>query len=499
MATAKMTLEYFKNKANTIHNNKYDYRLVESVSSRSYITIICPIHQEFTQRVSAHLNSQGCKKCRNLNIGNRFRSSKEKFVEDSNMIHNNKYNYDKFEYINDKVKGDIYCKQHNLEFKQTPSNHKKSKRGCPQCAKDLFRINKKNSLEKTIELCKNKHPNEIYDYSLFPSQPHSHDKVKIICKTCNNTFEQLLYSHNNIGNGCPICKISKDEMYIGQFIENELHIPITRSDYSVLENKQIDILIKSHHIGIEINGNYWHSELVSKKHRNYHLTKTKLAETKHIDLLQFFGDEITNKLDICKSIIRYKLKKSNNRIFARKCEIKEITDISEKNIFLDNNHIQGKDQSKIKIGLYYNNELVSLMTFGSARYNKKIQFELLRFCNKINTVVVGAASRLFNYFIKTYNPINIISYADKRISQGSIYEILNFKHTHDADPRYYYMHKNNYLKRYHRSNFTKDRIKKLYPDVDIINDEWNIMKSLGYDRIWDCGNKVYVWTNITNR
>jgi hypothetical protein len=260
-----------------------------------------------------------------------------------------------------------------------------------------------------------------------------------------------------------------------------------------LDGKEIDILIPTHKIGIEVNGNYWHSELVSKSDKFYHLNKTEHAQERGIQLIQFFGDEMFYKRDICLSIIRNKLGLAE-RLYARKCEVRDVS-VEDKNKFLDNNHIQGRDASKIKLGLFHKEELVSVMTFGVPRYNRQVEWELLRFCSKKNTCIVGAASKLFNYFIKRHTPKNIISYADKRISAGGIYDILGFTHTHDALPRYYYMHKSNYLRRLHRSNFTKDRIKKLYPEVDIINnDEWSIMQSLGYDRIWDCGNKVYVWT-----
>ena len=93
-------------------------------------------------------------------------------------------------------------------------------------------------------------------------------------------------------------------------------------------------------------------------------------------------------------------------------------------IFLNNNHIQGNDKSQIYLGLYYNEELISVMTFGSPRiamgnknknYNKN-SYELIRFCNKLNTNVVGGASKLLKYFIKNYKPEHIFSFADLRWS-----------------------------------------------------------------------------------
>jgi hypothetical protein len=493
VANKKMTRDAFLNKANLIHNNKYNYTETEFNTLRDYIKIICPEHGEFTQRANAHLDKQGCRKCRNSSVGDRFRSNKEEFIKEANILHDNKYNYDKFVYITDKISGIIYCPTHDLEFEQTPNNHKRTKEGCPKCSRELHAKLKRNSLEKTIELCESVHGVGVFDYSQIPNNVHSHDRVHITCNTCGGTFEQLMYSHSNIGNGCPICKVSKDEIQLGKFITNELGLDIIRSDRKTLEGKEIDILIPSHNIGIEINGNYWHSDLIAKHDRLYHLNKTEKARTEGIQLIQFFGDEMYNKNNICLSIVRNKLGLAE-RIYARKCTVKEVS-VDDKNIFLNTNHIQGADASKIKLGLYLNNELVSVMTFGTPRYNKMVEWELIRFCTKLNTCVIGGASKLYKHFIKTHTPKSIISYADKRISDGNVYDILGFSHTHDALPRYYYMHRKNYLKRLHRSNFTKDRIKKLYPEVDIqSNDEWTLMQTLGYDRIWDCGNKVYVWT-----
>ena len=98
----------------------------------------------------------------------------------------------------------------------------------------------------------------------------------------------------------------------------------------------------------------------------------------------------------------------SNKIMARKTEIKEFNDTKMIKDFLDKNHIQGHVGSKIKIGLFYENKLVSLMTFGDKRKlmgQKSVvgTYEMLRFCNILNTNVIGGASRLFKYFVDKYN------------------------------------------------------------------------------------------------
>ena len=168
---------------------------------------------------------------------------------------------------------------------------------------------------------------------------------------------------------------------------------------------------------------FWHS--TRYKNKKYHSKKSDLCSEKDIKLFHIWEDDWINKKEIVKSIIKSKLNIIDNKIYARKCEIKEINNkiCSE---FLENNHIQGNINCKIKIGLYYDNELISIMTFGKKRLalgNKtqnNNEYEMLRFCNKLNTSVVGGASKLFKYFIQKYDPIEIISYADRSWSSISV-------------------------------------------------------------------------------
>ena len=489
MANKSFTSTQFIDKANIIHDNKYNYNKTEFVSSREKLIITCPIHGDFIQRASAHINGQGCKQCRNILVGKRFAHTPEQFIADCNKLHKNKYDYSKSLYINDKTKIIIICPIHG-EFSQTPSCHKKGT-GCERCGViqrgiDL-RINKEKFIQRAIEL-----HGDCFDYSNSQCT-NSHDYVIIKCNNCLKEFKQLAYSHINIGNGCPNCLSSKREFELKDFIKNELKLNIIENSRSIIPPKEIDIYIPEKQFAIEYNGTYHHSELMGTD-KHYHINKTIECENNNIRLLHIFENEWKLKKDIVKSIIRNKLGKTECRFYARKCEIREIR-TKDKNAFLDLNHIQGKDQSRIKIGLYYMDVLVSVMTFGIPRYNPNMQWELIRFANIMNANIVGGASKLLNYFIKTYNPSSIISYADRRYSDGNLYEKLNFKLHNISSPRYWYMKKSNYLHLYHRSNFTKERIKKEYPELDFNKTEWELMIELGYNRIWDCGTKVYVWSN----
>ena len=197
--------------------------------------------------------------------------------------------------------------------------------------------------------------------------------------------------------------------------EYELH------NRDILNGREIDIYIPSLKLGIEYDGLRWHSEIFNKD-TNYHLSKTEECERQGIRLIHIFEDEWQYKRDIVKSRLLNLIGKTPNKIYARKCTIKEV-DSHTASKFLDENHIQGKCNSSYRYGLYYNDELVSIMTFGKLRKNlgstdKDGYYELLRFCNKSNTAVIGGASKLFKHFLKEKKPTNVISYADRRWSNG---------------------------------------------------------------------------------
>ena len=167
------------------------------------------------------------------------------------------------------------------------------------------------------------------------------------------------------------------------------------------------------------------------------------------------------------------------------------------NKFLFENHIQGKCPSSIKLGLFYNDEIVSLMTFGKSRHfigNGKTEWELLRFCNKMDTRVVGGASKLLKHFIKTYNPNEIVSYADKRWSDGNLYEVLGFQKYNESKPNYFYIVNG---KREYRFNYRKSILVKQGYDPN--KTEKQIMEERGIPRIYDCGCLCYKWIKKTDK
>ena len=255
---------------------------------------------------------------------------------------------------------------------------------------------------------------------------------------------------------------------------------------SIISPMELDIYIPSKQLAIEVNGIYWHSELSGGKDRNYHLNKTIACEKKGIRLLQFWDIEIENKWDIVSSMILNRLGLISNSIFARKCSFISEVNTEDEIEFFEKNHIQGYVQSSICIGLFYNNSFVSMMSFRTPRYNNKFSYELLRYANKIDTSIVGGASKLFSKRPEG----SIISYADRRFSIGSIYKTLGMAKSVSSSPSYHYTQ--DYITQSHRSKYRKKQLPKRLNNFNPDLTEWENMKVNGFDRIWDCGTYVFI-------
>ena len=130
------------------------------------------------------------------------------------------------------------------------------------------------------------------------------------------------------------------------------------------------------------------------------------------------------------------------------------------------------------------------MTFGKCRFNKKYEWELLRFCNKLGYHIPGGASKLLTYFERTYKPKSLISYADRRWSQGKLYRALGFNLDHVSEPNYWYF--NNIFSLESRIKYQKHKLKDILEKFDPNLTEVENMIMNGYHRIFDCGNLVFV-------
>ncbi len=309
---------------------------------------------------------------------------------------------------------------------------------------------------------------------------------KFQCLKCNNIFKDNI-SYNRVPRCLSCFPITNGHSLMEKDLIvwlQSLNIEIQESDRKLIRPLELDIYLPEFKLAIEFNGLFWHSEL-NDKDSNYHLNKTDMCLEKEIQLIHIFEDEWLNKQDIIKSIILAKIGKTKNVIYARNCDVREV-DAKESALFLENNHLQGQNrQVSYSLGLCYNNELVQLIGIGKSRFNNNYDYELIRSCCKIDTVVVGGFERLLN---NVNLKGSIISYVDRRFFSGNSYISWNFNGK--TSPAYFYM--KGYLNRESRFKYQKHKLEYLFPDIyDKDLTEWQIMQLNGYDRIWDCGNLVF--------
>jgi hypothetical protein len=332
--------------------------------------------------------------------------------------------------------------------------------------------------------CYEKYVESLFSFEEFISRKSMYDSLKWKCKVCGTSFNCPICS--GLIPRCPVCfprlqGRSSVETDIVSFIKNIYIDKIKVNDRFTIKPKELDIYIPDKNLAIEVDGLYWHSELNGKM-CNYHLEKSNLCNAKEIHLIHIFENEWRDKQEIIESIIKSNLGIYNTTLGARECIVDTVLN-SKAEIFFNENHLQGYLPSSIYIGLYYNNDLVSCLSFSKPRFNKKYDWELTRFANKLNYKISGSFGKLWKHRPSG----SIITYSDKRYFTGNVYKkfMVQLK---DSVPSYYYFKSG---KVYNRLNFQKHKLKNLLPIFDDNLTEWENMQINGYNRIWDCGNYVF--------
>ena len=232
-----------------------------------------------------------------------------------------------------------------------------------------------------------------------------------------------------------------------------------------------------------------HSSRIDK---NYHKLKSEIARKNNYSCMMIWDWDNKN------AIYNYFIGKRET-IYARVCEIKLINE-SESKKFIENYHFQGYAKANITYGLYYNNELISIMSFDKPRYNKNYQWEIIRYCSSKN--VIGGAEKLFNHFIKDYNPSSIVSYCDLSKFSGRTYKKLGFVPIRVNVPSLHWYNLKD--KRHFTDNLIRSRgvsriVNHCEPSEDIIaikantNDNYKLMLLNGFLPIYDCGQQTWGW------
>ena len=504
------------NKKKTATNEEFEQKLINIFGYNPYI-FLTPYTKvnntikvkckkcgyEFSTRagnlIDKKLKRPYCKMCYNQNR----KMTKEKYQEKLDSYFGKDKSYTVLEDFVDENTAILHkCNICNYEWKTSPANiycgMYGKKRVCPSC-NNMKRDDFKNlSYEERLQKIGS---------NLTPLEPYINRRTKILhkCKVCGYEWKTSPGNILDHKTGCPKCSHritqSKYELNLIKMIKENSNLEVIEKDRTILEGQELDIYIPEKKIAFEIDGLYWHCD--EYKDKNYHIDKTNACKEKGIRLIHIFDDD---NYDIVESKVKHLLGLNYNlpKIYARKCYIEEI-DSTTKNKFLTNNHLQGTDRSEIKLGLWYPSNdgdmLVSVMTFrkpqvslGNKKGKTTYDYELSRFANDNNYIVLGSFGKLFNYFKEHYTWNTLVTYADMRWSVGNIYIKNNFTLDHISKPNYFYFNRNT-GERFHRYSFRKQALKTKFPELySDDKTEFQIMDETKiYKRIYDCGNMIFTY------
>ncbi len=256
------------------------------------------------------------------------------------------------------------------------------------------------------------------------------------------------------------------------------------NDRSIIAPHELDIVIPKYKIAIEFCGVFWHSEQ-SGKTRSYHKNKTDKCEQLGWQLITIFSDEWEQRQKQVKNKLLSLLGlDARDVVYARKCTT-IVVDSSMRDAFMEQNHIQGPGTGSITYGLENNGDLVAVAVFTQRSPGC---FELVRYATSKR--VTGGLTKLMSHLRKYNTWTEIVSFADRRWSDGNLYEQTGWTLDKTIPPDYTYSPDGH--KRIHKFNYRRKNLPDLLDQFDPELSEWENCKANGVLRVWDCGKKRYV-------
>ena len=344
-------------------------------------------------------------------------------------------------------------------------------------------------IEKLHELTNN-------SYEYISGYSGSHSKITVKNKNCGCIFDaiflNLMYKPNYCINHRSYSSTSKGHEEVIEYMQSLISKDdLVINDRKILCGKELDVYVAKYKFAIEYNGVYYHSYNFGTE-IDYHYNKSENCDDLGISLFHIYEDQWKNKNIIVKSMISNKLM-CNKKVYARKTYIRTLSP-SEAKEFFDSTHLAGHTTASLYYGLIYEDNIVSAMSFSKPRFDKKYQWEIIRFSNALFTSVVGSASKLFNHFIKEHAPQNIMTYSSNDIGNGELYTSLGFSFVSRLGQGYFYI--DDQRIRHSRHKFQKHKIVNLIA-YDENKTEKQIMMDSGYLLVHDAGNKK--WELILNK
>lgn len=478
-------------KARIIHGDKYSYPTQAYVNTKAKMIIVCPVHGEFKQSANDHLDGCGCYQCGKASMAKTQALSFKEVIEKANSVHAGKYTYPDQDYQHTKKKMRIICPSHG-EFKQTANDHLGGK-GCNQCAIEDRSSNRAFSFTQMVAMANAVHNNKY----TYPDQDYdsTNGRIEITCPVHGNFWQRTV--NHLAGSGCQKCSnggtsVVEKTLFNSFDVSNKinnyriqldgLQAQVKKPSGNNVRSVELDIFFPDKNVAVEFHGLYWHSE--SRVGKTYHADKLAVCQELGIDLIQIFEDEWKDKPEIVKSIINTRLGIYENRYMARKTTRIEV-DSKTASDFYEVNHIQGKVGAAKHYGLMLKGDIVAMASFGvrSNLFKNNNDIELIRFCTKLNTQVIGGLSKL----MKPFKGQVVKTYCDLRLFNGNGYQSSGFNVTGTSKPGYYYVKSDI---RYSRFQFQKHKLAKVLDSFNSELSEPENMKNNGYSRIFDCGTLI---------
>lgn len=352
------------------------------------------------------------------------------------------------------------------------------------CLKDL----KEQQIHENIK-------NAINTFIASNNQLPFAEDIAVACDLSTATINKYKdnYNLNDYFNKCFGSKPERDLYNYVKCIVPDSDVKL--HDRNTISPQELDIYIPEKHLAIEFNGDYWHS--TEKLDSHYHQNKTIACAKKGIHLIHIFEYEWKDKDKQTKllELIKSKLTTPDTILYARNTELKQVSD-SEAEEFLNKYHLQGNAPATIKLGLYNDKELVSILTLGAPRFNNNYTYEIIRYCNKFGVGVVGGIERLYKYFITTYSTESVITYSDISKFTGNVYSKIGFKAVQSqplTEPGYVWINNETGLVM-QRYQTQKQKLLKLGLGTKE-QTEKEIMVDNGFLQVFNCGNIKMEWKN----
>lgn len=374
---------------------------------------------------------------------------------------------------------------------------------CPQCGKEFVKTRINLGKEFICESCKTKNTllqrygREYVNQDHIPLSTYEiiNNKDKLLEFINNHPKQSAPVMSKELGIGAilfrkklsqfdidyPAFSRSLIETEVCEYLDN-LGIKYN-TNVKIIPPYEVDIYIPDKNIAIEVNGNYWHS--IADKDKFYHQHKSLLCKEKGIRLIHIFEYEWVNNNEKIKQFLKDNLGVDIITVGARKCQVCEINKDAAEDFF-NKSHLQNYGKSSVRLGLYYKGKLLSAMTFSKSRFNKKYEWEIIRYATFPGYRIIGGASKLFSFFKERYQPKSVLSYCDLSKMSGEVYKKLGFKEVGLTEPGYVWVknNSNEVLTRY------QTQVKKLKL-LGFEGTEDEIMSSQNFFKIYNSGNLIY--------